>query len=56
MTTTGSGTPQPGLTINVYRVDRNTGDRTPVKQYETAPCATIEASHVFPPCACPRCR
>ncbi|MGW6583459.1 hypothetical protein ACWF76_29455 [Streptomyces globisporus] len=56
MTTSGSGTPRPGLTINVYRVDSETGDRTPVKQYETVPSTTVEKTHIFPPCTCPRCR
>ena len=56
VTTTGSGTNRPGLTINVYRVDTETGDRTPVRQYETTPAEVRENSHAFPPCTCPRCR
>ncbi|MEU3836154.1 hypothetical protein [Streptomyces microflavus] len=56
MTTKGSGTPRPGLTITIYRVDGETGDRTPVKQYETTPAEQPEASHALPPCTCPRCR
>ncbi|MFE2017608.1 hypothetical protein ACFW9O_06060 [Streptomyces sp. NPDC059499] len=56
MTTTGSGTPRPGLTINVYRVDAKTGDRTPLKQYETVPANGPSATGAYPPCTCPRCR
>ncbi|MFD6657470.1 hypothetical protein ACFWEB_20295 [Streptomyces parvus] len=56
MTTTGSDVPRLGLTISFYRADNKTGDRTPIKQYETAPRSTVEASHVFPPCTCPRYR
>ncbi|MET9090750.1 hypothetical protein ABZX72_01530 [Streptomyces cyaneofuscatus] len=56
MTNTGSGTNRPGLTINVYRVDTETGDRTPVRQYETTPAEVPEKTHAFPPCTCPRCR
>ncbi|MFD5874001.1 hypothetical protein [Streptomyces sp. NPDC060322] len=56
MTTTGSGTPQPGLTICVYRVNPQTGDRTPLKQYETTPADGPMETVAYPPCTCPRCR
>ncbi|MGW0785738.1 hypothetical protein [Streptomyces sp. NPDC002913] len=56
MTTTGSGTPRPGLTISVYRVNAQTGARTPLKQYETVPADGPPATDAYPPCTCSRCR
>ncbi|MET9107179.1 hypothetical protein [Streptomyces zhihengii] len=57
MTTPQSDTPQHGLTVSVYRVDPETGDRTSVQEQRFLPADETPVMHLaFPPCACPRCR
>ncbi|MDQ0938474.1 hypothetical protein [Streptomyces sp. V1I1] len=56
MTTTGSGGTGKGLSIKVYRVDRETNARTPVKACTLPAAKALPFSMAYPPCACPRCR
>lgn len=45
-----------GMTIAVYRVNPETGERTQLREKHTVkPLAVIEASSKLPPCSCPRC-
>ncbi|WP_078618289.1 MULTISPECIES: hypothetical protein [unclassified Streptomyces] len=45
-----------GMTIAVYRVNPETGERTQVREKRTVkPLAVIETSSKLPPCSCLRC-
>lgn len=47
------------MTIAVYRIDRETGARTTVRERVTvvgSPAAVFAVDTTFPPCQCPRCR
>ncbi|MEU5087523.1 hypothetical protein [Streptomyces sp. NPDC021356] len=44
------------MTIAVYRVNPETGERTQVREKHTVkPLEVPEATSVLPPCSCPRC-
>ncbi|MEU9402960.1 hypothetical protein [Streptomyces sp. SID4985] len=55
LTTQGDEGSHPGLTIKVYRVNPETGQRTVVRPTRhVQPARDIPFSQSFPPCACPR--
>lgn len=44
------------MTIEVYRINPQTGARTRVRQRHTVkPAAVPEFADKYPPCICPRC-
>ncbi|MBZ9642353.1 hypothetical protein [Streptomyces sp. PSKA30] len=55
MPTTDSESTHPGLTIEVYRINPETLERTPVRSVTFAPSDAPVYSLEFPPCECPRC-
>ncbi|MFF3327820.1 hypothetical protein [Streptomyces sp. NPDC002889] len=55
MTTTGSGTPNPGLTISIYRVDPRTLERSPAVARMLPASDEPVMTSAYPPCACPHC-
>lgn len=43
------------MTLAVYRIDPQTGARTPVRSTHTVqPASVPDLSSQYPPCACPR--
>lgn len=47
--------PLPGLTVTVYQVDSDTGERGPAQTRVLPPSSEPMATSQFPPCACARC-
>jgi hypothetical protein len=44
------------MTIAVYRINPETGERTQLREKHTVkPLAVIETDSRLPPCSCPRC-
>ncbi|MFI5792321.1 hypothetical protein [Streptomyces sp. NPDC051677] len=44
------------MTISVYRINPETGVRTPVREKHTVkPVQMAEVGQKYPPCACTRC-
>jgi hypothetical protein len=45
------------MTIEVYRINPQTGTRTQVRKRHTVKPATVpDLSSGYPPCSCPRCK
>jgi len=43
------------MTLQVYRVDAATGERTELPHVDPSPITLPAVTPVYPPCGCPRC-
>ena len=46
----------PYMTIEVYRLNRETGEKTVIKPTQVVEAGEVLMSSEFPPCSCYRCR
>lgn len=46
----------PHMTIEVYRLNVETGERTVIKPLRVVEAGEVLMTSEYPPCSCPRCR